>query len=161
IDALVMPPDVGHRQRDVLGERARPVHTDALGVCAQMTPPREAIAAAPAHDVAFSADDIAREEVADVRTDLDDPADELMPDRHRHGNGLLRPIVPLVDVDVGAADAGLENANQNVVDADPGLLDIFQPESGLAAAFDQSFHRTSTIACGGKEVGIQSYPGSE
>ena len=37
---------------------------------------------------------------------LDDLADELMADDHRHGDGLLRPGVPVVDVQIGAANAG-------------------------------------------------------
>lgn len=46
---------------------------------------REAIAAAPTNDVAFAGDDIADVKVADVGPDLDDAADELMPDDERHG----------------------------------------------------------------------------
>ena len=54
----------------------------------------------------------------DVGADLDDLADELMADDHRHGNGLLGPGVPVVDVHVGAADAGAQHVDQHVVDAD-------------------------------------------
>ena len=32
VDAVVVTPDVGHRQRDVLGEGAGAIHADALGV---------------------------------------------------------------------------------------------------------------------------------
>ena len=77
----------------------------------------------------------------DVGADgFDDLADELVADRHGHGNGLLRPVVPLVDVHVGAADAGAQHADQDVVDADFGDGDILEPQAGLALAFDQSFH---------------------
>src|ERR1035441_9709125 len=62
------------------------------------------------------------------------------------GNGLLRPLVPLVDVDIGAADAGPQHVNQDVVDADFGRGHVRQPQAWLAGAFDQSFH-DSTIAC--------------
>ncbi len=55
---------------------------------------------------------------ADVGADLDDLAHELVADHHRHGDGLLRPGVPVVDVQVGAADAGAVHADQHVVDAD-------------------------------------------
>ena len=78
----------------------------------------EAVAAAAADDVTFPADDIAGEEIGDVGPDFDDAADKLVADGHGDGNGLLRPVVPLVDVDIGAADAGAQDADQDVVDAD-------------------------------------------
>jgi hypothetical protein len=83
-----------------------------------MAAPGEAVAAAAADDVAFAADDLAGEEVVDVGADLDDFADELMPHGHRHGDGLLGPGIPFVDVQVGAADAGLADLDEDVVDAD-------------------------------------------
>jgi hypothetical protein len=55
-------------------------------------------------------------------------------------DGLARPIVPLVDVHVGAANARAVHADQDVVDADAGLVDVFQPEAGLVFAFDECFH---------------------
>ena len=110
-------PDVRHRQRDQLGERARPVDADAARVRAQVAAAGHAVAAAAADDVALAADDVAGVEVAHVRPDRDDLADELVADRHRHRDRLLRPGVPLVDVQVGAADAGAADADQDVVDA--------------------------------------------
>ena len=46
------------------------VDADAFGVGAEMTPARQAIAAAAADHVAFAADDLAREEVLHVGSDL-------------------------------------------------------------------------------------------
>ena len=135
-----MAPDVGHGQRDVFGERAGAVHADALRVRAQVAPAGQAVAAASADHVAFAADDIAGEKIGDVGADLDDLAHEFMADRQRDGDGLLRPIVPLVNVHVGAADARAMHADQDIVDADAGFPDFFQPEAGLALAFDQRFH---------------------
>ena len=72
--------------------------------------------------------------------DLDDPADEFVPDHQRHGNGLLRPGVPVVDVHVGAADARAQDLDQHVVDADlgQGTSSSHKPVFGLA--FYQGFH---------------------
>ena len=67
-------PDVRHRQRDVLGECAGPLHAEPDRVRAQVPPPRHAVAAATADDVPLAADDVARVEVAHVRADLDDLA---------------------------------------------------------------------------------------
>ena len=124
---------------------ARAVYAHPHGVGAQMAPAGEAVAAAAADYVAFPADHVAREEIDDIGAHRFNPADELVADRHGHGNGLLRPLVPLVDVDIGAADAGLQYANQDVVDADLGRGNVFQPQAWLALTFDQSLHH-STIA---------------
>jgi hypothetical protein len=77
--------------------------------------------------VAFAANDLAGTEVAHVRADLDYTADKLVADDHRHRDGLLRPLVPLVDVHVRAADTGAEHADQNVIDAEGRLVDVFEP----------------------------------
>ena len=76
------------------------------GVRAEVPPAGHAVAAAAADDVPLAADEVARLEVGDVRADLDDLADELVADDERHRDRLLRPGVPLVDVEVGAADPG-------------------------------------------------------
>ena len=112
-----------------------------LRVLAQMPPAGEAVAAAAADDVAFAADDVAGVEVVDVRADLDDPADELVADDHRHRDRLLRPGVPVVDVHVGAADAGAQHLDQHVVDAEPRDRDLFEPEPGARFLLHQGPHR--------------------
>ena len=127
VDARPVVPDVRHRQRHELGESARPLHAEPDRVGAEMAPPGHAVAAAAADDVALAADDVARVEVAHVRADIDDLADELVPDHERHRNRLLRPGVPRVDVEVGAADAGLPHPDQHVVDADLRLRDVLEP----------------------------------
>ena len=73
-DVRVVDPDVGHRQRQVLGERPGPVDADALGVLAEVPAAGQAVAAAAADDVPLAADDLADVEVLDVRADLDDLA---------------------------------------------------------------------------------------
>ena len=66
VDAGVMPPDICHRQRDQFGKRAGPIHAHALRICTEMTPACETIAAAPADQMPFTADDIAGEKVVHV-----------------------------------------------------------------------------------------------
>ena len=94
VDARPVVPDVRHRQRHELGEGAGPLHAEPDRVGAQMPPSGHAVAAAPADDVPLAADDVARVEVAHVRPDVDDLADELVPDHERHGNRLLGPARP-------------------------------------------------------------------
>ena len=78
---------------------------------------------------------VADGEVVDVGADGDDFADELMADGEALFDGGAGPGVPLVDVQVGAADAGVEDANLYVVDAHLGLGNIFEPEAAFFAAF--------------------------
>jgi hypothetical protein len=66
-----------------------------------------------------------------------------MADHQRNGNRLLSPTVPLIDVQVSAADGRQQNANLHIVDAYLRLLYIFNPQTALGAGFDESFHRHS------------------
>src|SRR5271155_5121439 len=88
VDAGIMPPDIGHRQRDEFSEGSGAVDANARGVGAKVAPAREAIAAAPAGDMAFAAHDVAGIEVVYVRANLDNLSHKLMPDGHRHRDGL-------------------------------------------------------------------------
>jgi hypothetical protein len=46
-------------------------------------------------------------------------------------------------MDIGAADAGPQDAYEHVVDTDARRIDILQPQSGFTLAFNQSFHGAS------------------
>ncbi len=127
----VVAPDVGHGQRDEFGKGAGAIHANAGSVCTEMAAAGEAVAAASAGDVTFAGDEVADFEVGDVGADGGDFADEFVADDHGHRNGLLSPFVPLVDVDVGAADAGTADADKNIVDAVIGLRNIFEPEASF------------------------------
>src|SRR5581483_1083672 len=105
-----------------------------------MAPAREAITAAPADHMPFAADKFSGMEVVNVRANLDDFSDELMPNHQRNGNGLLRPLIPVIYVDISATNAGKEHPNFDVVDSDLRLRNIFEPQACFLAAFDQSFH---------------------
>ena len=147
VDARPVVPDVGHRQDDVLGER--PVAPDAEPdrVGAQVPAAGEAVAAAAADDVALAADEVAGREVGDVAADLDDLADELVADDERRLDRLLRPRIPGVDVQVRAADAGLVDADQDVVDAHRRLGHVAQLEARAGRGLDQGVHARSVPRC--------------
>src|SRR5262249_59904296 len=101
------------------------------GVLAQVAPARQAVPAMAADDVPLAGNDVAFVEVVHVRADLDDAADELMADDQGHGDGLARPRVPFPDVQIGPADAGAQDLDEDIVDADGRLGDILQPETGF------------------------------
>jgi hypothetical protein len=111
-----------------------------------MTPPGETIAATPAHDVTFPADKIAGVKVLDVGSNFDNLSTKFVTDDQRHVNHGLCPLVPVVDVQVGAANSRAKHANLHVVDAGFGLGNIFEPETPLSAAFNKGLHSGSPPA---------------
>ena len=140
VDLGIVVPDIGHRQGDVLGESARPIDADAFRVLAQMPAAGKTIPAAAADDVPFAADDFAGMKVGHVRADRDDLPDELVADDHRHRDRLPRPVIPFVDVYVGATDAGAVHLDEHVVDPDVRLRHVLQPQSRFRLVFDERFH---------------------
>lgn len=60
-----------------------------------------------------------------------DATDKLVADSHGDGDGLFCPIVPLPDAEVGTADAGFKDADQDIVWSWLGLGHILQPETGF------------------------------
>jgi hypothetical protein len=101
-------PDVGHRQRDVLGEApGRFTPTPMVWAHRWRRPARQLrqrpqttwpspLTMSPGKKSATL------EPTSTIRR-------RTRGRRHGHGDGLLRPLVPLVDVDVGAADAGAQH----------------------------------------------------
>ena len=67
---------------------------------------------------------------------LDYLANKLVADDHWHGNGLLCPGVPVPDVNIGAADGGAVNLDEDVADSDARLWHILHPESGFRFRLD-------------------------
>jgi len=108
-----------------------------------MSSPRKAVSTAAANEMPFSGDEIANTEIVNIASDLNDPAHKLVTDRHGNRNSLLSPFIPVVNVNVRAADGGLVNLDKDVID--PHLRDrnLFQPEAGLPFGFDQGFHGVS------------------
>src|SRR6185312_921309 len=125
----------------VLGERTVAVHADADGVRAQVLAAGAAVAAVAAHDVAFGGDAVADLVAGDTGADLHDAADELVADGEARLDRALGPFVPLVDVQVGAADRGLLQLDQHLIRADLGHRHLFHPDALFGLALDQGFHR--------------------
>lgn len=145
VDAGGVLPDVGHGEDDVFGECAVAVDSDALGVGAQMATACETVAAASADDVAFAADELADDKIGDVGTELDNLADEFVADDEAGADCGAGPGIPVVDVQIGAADSRIENADFYVVDSDVWFGNIFKPEAAFAAAFYQCLHEVGTF----------------
>src|SRR5678816_4492983 len=105
-----------------------------------MTPTRHAVATSAADHVPFAGDQFARMKVINVRADGDDLADKFMTDGERDLDRATCPLVPIVDVDIRAADPGAKHADQDIVDSDCGFGDVAEPEAGFGGILDEGFH---------------------
>src|SRR5262245_53148636 len=100
-------PDVRHRDGKKFREGALAIHSDALGIRAKMPATSETIATMTTHDVAFAGDQVPWSEPFYSLADTFDHANVLMADDHRDRDRLLRPGIPVIDVNIGAADGRL------------------------------------------------------
>src|SRR6266852_1953329 len=125
---------------DELGEAAGALHAQADGVAAEVALAGAAVAAVPAGDVPLGAHPFTLGEAGHGASDGGHLAGELVADDHRHRDGLLRPRVPVEDVDVGSADGRLAHLDEQVVGPELGDGDLLQPEARLALRLDQRLH---------------------
>jgi len=140
INAVVMMPDIGHGQRDVFREGPRAIDADSLSFGTQVSTSGKAVATAAADHMTFAADNVTRMKIGDVGADFDNLTDKFMPDHHGHRDGALCPRIPFMDVHVRTADAGSVDFDQNIIDADFGFRNVFEPEPLFRVAFDEGFH---------------------
>src|SRR5579884_2810985 len=108
----MMAPDIRHRQGNVLGKGPRTVDANALHLRAEMSSACKAIAAMAANHVPLSTDNL---------------TDKFMADHERYRNGLLRPIIPFINVEIGSANARAPHSNEHVIDADLRHFHFFKP----------------------------------
>ena len=128
-DAGGVVPDVRHGQHDEFRKRAVAINAYAQRVGAEVATAGEAVAAASADNVALTGNELAGLAIEDVRADVDDLADELVANGEADGDRLPGPCVPIENVEVCAADAGVEHADFDVVDAHFRLGNILEPEA--------------------------------
>src|ERR1041385_9138436 len=105
-----------------------------------MTTACETVATAPTNHVAFAANNFSRMKIRHIRSDFDDLADKFMSDHQRNFYRAFGPGVPVVNVNVRAADSSFEYTNQNIVDPDLGGGNIFEPQAFFGPAFNECFH---------------------
>ena len=98
-----------------------------------MLQPAAAVTAVSASDMTLASDAVANLDVAYTRANFGYYAYILMTNSHRSLNGLLAPLVPLVDVQVGAADGGLLDLDEHIVHTHLRHGNLFHPNalSGL------------------------------
>jgi len=96
--------------------------------------------AATVDDVALGCYAIALVNVCDELADTNDVTRKLVSDRERRVATTFGPVVPIVDMYVGSANAGAANADQNFVVTDLRNRDIAHGETWTCYLFDKRFH---------------------
>src|ERR1035437_5199834 len=140
IDSVTVLPDVRHREHDAFRKRSGAVYADALGVSTKVAPSGHAVAAPAAHHVTIAADQFSDPEVGYIRAARDDLAYKFVTDDHRDPNGGFGPVIPFVDMKVGAANSGPKNADFDVIDAKLRFGNLFEPKAATRLTFYQRFH---------------------
>ena len=120
-DGRIELPDVGLGDDDVLGEGAVGVDADDLHVLADVRLAGAALQALAAGDVHLGGDEVAFLHAGDIFADGLDGAAELVAGNERGMNAALRPLVPLIDVQVGAANGRDFDLDQDFVRTECGI----------------------------------------
>ena len=140
----VEPHDVGDRHRDIIGERAVAIDADDLGTLAEVGAAGPALEAVPANDVSLGrhqVPDLEESRGPGLAAQLGDLAGELVPDDDRRPESSRRPAVPLPDVQVGAADAGVAYPDEDVVRPSSRAGNVPQGHAGAGRLLHESSHR--------------------
>ena len=100
---------------ELFRKRSVAIHANSLGIATNMASPREAVATFATDDVAFAIDEIAFLVALRIRTDFLDGADKFMAYDHGRFDRFLRPVVPIVDMDIRATDRRLLDLDQHFI----------------------------------------------
>jgi len=136
--------DVECRYGQVLREPAVALHPDSDRVAAQMAPPGPAVSAMATCDVAFGGGPVADRDAGHPLADRRHGPHEFVTDREWSGHRGCRPVVPIVDVEVGAADRHSTDSDEYIVRSDGGGWNLFEFEPGRGSRLDESLHHEIT-----------------
>src|ERR1700736_2098881 len=133
-------PDVRRRHGYVIRETAVTVYADDLGVRAHVRVACSAEQTPPVDDVSLRRDAVAFPHISDETTHLHHVTGEFVSDHEGRFAAPLRPRVPVVDVNIGAAYPSASHTNENFVFADPRLGNVLQLETWRRGFLYQRFH---------------------
>ena len=132
--------NVKGRQAQVLSKSPRLVHPDPAGLRVQMKAARAAGAAVFANQMPLARNPLANGQIGHVFTHLNNLSGKLMPGNQRHRHSFLRPLVPVPDMDIGAANAGFVNLDQHIIRADFRHRLALHPQAFLCLRLYQRLH---------------------
>ena len=108
--------------------------------------PRPAIAANTTDQMPLARDAHALFKALDLTAKLNNVPSKFMPDHHRYGNGLLRPLVPLVNVQVRSTNTDPVDLDKDVMRSNfrPGYF--LQPKTFPCFLLNEGFHSDKVYA---------------
>ena len=77
----------------------------------------------------FAADNFTYAEILHLAAYLNDLPDKLMSHHQRNRDGVTRPIIPFIDMEIGAADARAFHVDQYISGTSLWLRCIFEPKT--------------------------------
>ncbi len=89
-----------------------------------------------AGDMPLAGHPVAHLQVLHTAPHIHDLTHVLVPNDHRYLDGLLRPFVPVVNMEVGSANGGLLDFNKHIVHPDLGYRHLCHPDSLFRARFN-------------------------
>jgi hypothetical protein len=117
-DGVVEVPDVRRRHRDVLREAAVTIDADDLRVGTHVSVAGAAQKTSAVDDMSLCRYAISFLDIGDEVSHFNDVAGKFVTDDERRLASPARPIIPVVDVNVGAAYPGAADLYQNFVVSD-------------------------------------------
>src|SRR5271165_5143395 len=133
-------PEVGFRNHHILGERAIRVNPNDFHALADVGFAGSALHALAAGHMHFSGNEVALLHAGDFVTVGSNFAAELVSGNQRRMNAPLRPSVPLINVQIRAADGCNFNFDQNFVAAECRDFDFANLSPGSGMRFHYSLH---------------------
>ena len=125
---------------EIFRKSAVAVNTNANGILAKMAAALKAVSAFSANNVSLTGNDISNLPVDNVFADLCNLSHVFVTDNHRSFNCFLRPLVPVVNVQISTADSGLMYFDFYFVRANLGLGHVHEPKTLFGQFFNKSFH---------------------
>ena len=133
-------PHIGGRNHQIFRKRPVPVYTDALCIPAVFFVAFQTVPAFATGDVAFSGYQIPHLMSGYACACFDDLAHVFVAGSKTNRNGVLRPVIPLIDVYIRTADRCLMNLDFYIIRSDNRYRHAFHPEAFLRFLFGQCPH---------------------
>ena len=147
VDVRRVHPGIHRRDDDVVRKGTVAVHTDPDGVDAEVSAPRPAVAAHATHQVSFPGHLVADGDVGDISPHLGDLTEELMAQSLRHLHGAGRPLVVVVEVQVGAAQPRPQHTDLDVLVTTDGLRDVDEFQARSRGQLSERSHGSHLCVC--------------
>ena len=140
VQILINEDHIGFGDAQIFGKGTVPIHTHGHGVLAPLDVAVVAVAAAVAGDVTLARDPLTDLQTGDTFTQGSNLTHIFVANGHRGLDMLHRPGIPVVDMDIGAADGGFMNLDQYLTGAGCRHGNLPQFQAGAGLRFDNRIH---------------------